>query len=298
MLSEHSDEWPPRGGREARPVRPRKPTRLRRLRLWLGERRRPRFSSASIAVICGCALGVALIAAPSLREVVAGGYERLKSAVTSRPDFILKRVAVVGAARVSDAELIAALGVADGAPALTFDAHAARARVERLGWVAAAEVRAVPPQLVEVRVTERRPSALWRREGRLALIDATGVVIADDLDLRAGRLGGADIETLLSLPLLVGPGAKKAAREAAMLDVAALKAGLRVLGWTRVGGRRWDLELLDGARVMLPEDDPGAALGLFAHWSKTADLREQGFAVYDFRDPTEPKARYAATAGL
>ena len=252
-------------------------------------------SRTTIAMMVGAGLGLALIVAPSLREVVVGVYQRVTGVITERPDFVIRRIAVTGAGHVSDAELVEALGLTGGpVQSFDFDAFAARDRLEKLGWVARAEVRATPPQRVEVAIAERRPIALWRRGGRLALIDMKGFVIADDLDLTAGRYGGADPKLLLRLPLLVGEGAAKAAREGAMLDRAALDGGLKVVGWTRVGDRRWDVELLDGGRLKLPEKDPGAALGLFLHWAEATDLREHGFSYYDFRDPTKPHGGFSS----
>ncbi|MCI4666161.1 MAG: FtsQ-type POTRA domain-containing protein [Neomegalonema sp.] len=254
--------------------------------------RRP--SPSTLALVTGAALGVALLLAPNLRSILLDGYTRVVGTLSSRPDFIIRKIAIDDAPHVSDAEIIAALGISDASTSsLSFDAHAARERIEAIGWVRAAEVRAKPPQLVEIKVTERSPDALWRRDGKLALIDASGAVIADDLDIAKGKFGGMKKDQLLRLPLIVGPGANTAAAEIIAFSAQARAAKVKVLSWTRIGDRRWDLELLDGPRIMLPEDAPKAALDQFLTWAKDTDLMKHGFQVIDFRDISEPKARRA-----
>ena len=93
-------------------------------------------------------------------------------------------------------------------------------------------------------MTETRPFAVWQAPDGLKLIGKDGAVLADYDGNRRG------------LPLIVGPGANSAA--AAMLSLMQrypeISAQTRAL--VRVGERRWDLELGNGAGsvvVMLPE---------------------------------------------
>ncbi len=275
------------GYADRRSEAPRAPDDRRRRRLRL------RLTASAVAALCGAALGVGLMAAPGLRNIVADAVDRVGSVVLAQPEFVIRRVEIEGAAHVGDDEILAALGL-DGGPinSLDFDAQEARRRVESLGWVSRATVRALPPQLVEVVIEERAPAARWRRDGRLALIDESGVVIADDLDPYNGARGGARLRQIITAPLFVGAGADSAAAEGLRLDEAARAGGLRVLGLTRIGERRWDLELLDGPRIMLPETEPEAALAQFVAWAAETDLLDHGFVVVDFRDPLAPVGRY------
>ncbi|MCG7860748.1 cell division protein FtsQ, partial [Flavihumibacter sediminis] len=92
---------------------------------------------------------------------------------------------------------------------------------------------------------QRTPGALWRRGERLSLLDRGGVLIAE-----LGEPG-----EWAHLPLFVGPGAQATLSEGMALRDEAQMAGLSVGALTRVGGRRWDLELMGGPRVLLPESD-------------------------------------------
>ncbi len=71
----------------------------------------------------------------------------------------------------------------------------------------------------------------------------------------------------------------------------AQRAGLSVGALTRVGGRRWDLELMGGPRVLLPESDPFGALREVIAWTTRADLLGRNFDVVDMRIAFAPTAR-------
>lgn len=275
--------------REHQPGERRAAAQRRRRRRW-----RVRLTGLAAAALFGGALGVALMAAPNLREAAVKAYERVSAVILAQPEFVIRRVQVEGATHVPDADIVAALGLTGGPiSSLDFNVKTARHGVEALGWVSEARVRALPPQLVEVVIVERRPAARWRRDGRLALIDAEGALIVDDLAPYAGRRGGANLRDILSAPLLVGAGADAAAAEALRLDAAARAAGFEAVAWTRVGERRWDLEILDGPRVMLPSEGAEAAFAQFVFWARETDLLEHGFVAIDLRDPHTPVGRRA-----
>lgn len=255
-------------------------------------------SPMAIAAVFGAALGLILMAAPDLRRIALDGYQRVSAVILSRPPFEIRRVVIEGGAHVTDQEVVRALGLADGAAdSLEFDPRIARIGVEALGWVRRAHVKKLPPQIVEVVIEERKLAARWRRGGRLALVDLAGAVIADDLSAESGKRGGARLKEFLDAPLVVGPGADQAIAEAVELDRMAAAAGLKVIGWTRIGHRSWDLELLEGPRVMLPSESPKEALSLFIRWRAETDLLDHRFVALDFRDPSAPVGRYGATSG-
>ncbi len=109
------------------------------------------------------------------------------------------------------------------------------------------------PGTVVVQLTERRPLAVWQNQGKFALIDRDGQVVANQDPAK-------DWQRFATLPLVVGAGAP--AEAAALLDAltgaagAALARGAAV----RVGERRWNLQLRSGLDVMLPEGAEPQAL--------------------------------------
>ena len=148
---------------------------------------------------------------------------------------------------------------------LAFDPEAAKRRVEALPWVRRATVERRLPDVVYLRLDERRPLALWQQNGRFALIDREGQVI-----LRDG------IERFADLLVVIGADAPaNAARLIAMLGAHKDLAG-RVRAAIRIGGRRWNLRLDNGIDIRLPESGAAAA------WSRLAKLdAEQGLLGRD-----------------
>ncbi len=179
------------------------------------------------------------------------------------------------------------------APQPLVDVARIRDRLLQFGWVKDARVSRRLPDTLVVDIVERTPAALWQdSEGGLALIDADGVV-----------LDRVPVDKMPDLPLLIGPGANRQARELGSLmnEVPSLKPQLASASW--VGGRRWDLSFQSGETVALPEGDRDAhaALAKFAQKDKTDGLLGRGVLRFDLRIPGKmivrlPKAPAGAAA--
>jgi cell division protein FtsQ len=163
-----------------------------------------------------------------------------------------------------------------------------RERLLAFGWVKDARVSRRLPDTLVVDIVERKPAALWQDSGRLALIDADGVV-----------LDRVPVDKMPDLPLLIGPGANGQARE---LD--RLLAGLPTLrpqlaSATWVGGRRWDLNFQSGETIALPEGETAsrAALARFAGLDKSTGLLGRGIVRFDLRVPGKMIVRLPRAPG-
>src|SRR6185312_7808388 len=101
--------------------------------------------------------------------------------------------------------------------------------------------RRLPGKVVVV-LQERRPFAIWQNQGKFALIDRAGQLVANQ-----------NVAEFRQLPLVVGPGAPTDA--ATLIDALTNRPELqrRVIAAVRGGERRWNLRLNNGADVMLPE---------------------------------------------
>ena len=174
------------------------------------------------------------------------------------------------------------------APQPLVDVARIRERLLAFGWVKDARVSRRLPDTLVVDIVERKPAALWQDSGRLALIDADGVV-----------LDRVPIDKMPDLPLLIGPGANGQARE---LD--RLLAGLPTLrpqlaSATWVGGRRWDLNFQSGETIALPEGEAAsrAALARFAGLDKSTGLLGRGIVRFDLRVPGKMIVRLPRAPG-
>jgi cell division protein FtsQ len=186
----------------------------------------------------------------------------------------LARVDVEGRVHTPQAAIMAALDAERGAPILKISPHEVQARLLANPWIERAEVRRILPDRIEISLTERKPFALWQRQGRHAVIDREGTVIAEE---RVGEFG--------PLPLVVGAGAAPLA--AGILELVdrhpAIKERFRAA--VRVSERRWNIRLATGADVMLPEGAEAAALERLASLHAQQALLDRALSAVDMRLP-------------
>ena len=229
------------------------------------------------------AIGLAVVLGLGGAAVVRGF--RYGNSVASLPErlgigggLVVDEIRIEGRDKTPENFLRAALGVAKGDKLLGFSLDAARTRIEKLTWVQRATVERHLPGTIVVRLEERRPFAVWQNSGKFQLIDRGGdVVVQQD--------PGKDADAFKTLPLVVGAGAPEAA--AALLDdLAALPAlKSRVVAAVRVGERRWNLHLSNGADVLLPEGAEGAAMTKLMELQTSQALLDRPLQVVDMRLP-------------
>jgi cell division protein FtsQ len=161
----------------------------------------------------------------------------------------LQQVTVSGHRYTSDTDIYAALNLDSARTLLSFDARAAKARVEQLPWVEKASIERRSPNGIDVRVSERAPFALWREGERSWLIDRRGHKL---------QLAPADVMPQLPRVSGDGAGSEAAALTALIADYPAIARKVEVA--ERVSGRRWTLHMVSGGSVDLPAEGEADAL--------------------------------------
>jgi cell division protein FtsQ len=200
--------------------------------------------------------------------------ERLLHA-TARLGLRVQDVVLEGRGKTPEPLLRAALGVRTGDPILGFSLADARTRIETINWVQSATVERRLPGTIVVQLQERRPFAVWQLQGRFVLIDRTGDTVTD-----------SDVASFATqVPLVVGPGAPKAA--AALIDAMAAYPVImsHMQAAVRVGERRWNLRMNNGADVLLPEGAEAPALARLMELQSTYALLDRPLQVVDLRLP-------------
>jgi len=258
-------------------------------------------ASAALAV---AALVVALIAAAALATggraaQLVDGAQRLAADAgdlgqTARGlvadrfaglGFRLSEVHLQGASPASQKEILQAAAITPGVPILGLDLGAIRTRVERVAWVDHARVIRLLPDTLVIAVQERPLMAVWQHQGRLDVVAADGRVDPT-----------VDPKHFSSLPRLIGAGANTEA--VSLLPMLAKRPALmaRVRAIRRVDERRWDLLLKDGAEILLPDTDEGAALDRLDRLDRAGHILELGLTRIDLRNPGFVVARPASIA--
>lgn len=226
------------------------------------------------------------LANPTNRYAIGEKLTNMKRSVQERPEFLVKLMAVEGATPVVDNAVRQILPIDFPISSFDLDLERMRAEIMKLDVIEDADLRIRPGGVLEVALTERQPVILWRHDGVLDMLDAGGHRVASLLDRNARS----------DLPLITGAGASDAVPEArALLDtVGPLRGELR--GLIRVGERRWDLVLKSDQRILLPTEDPVAALEQVIALHQAQDLFGRDLSVIDMRNPQRPTLRLGDTA--
>ena len=254
--------------------------RYRMTRLWLrpGFRRGVNFG---VPMLAGLLAAWTVMAEYDLRDRSAALVETVREAIVRRPQFTITEIAVPDVSRDLAEQIRVAAFVPLPASSLELDVNAVRERVEALGAVERARVRALPSGVLEILAIERVPVVIWRGPEGLELLDQNGVRVAE-VDSRLRRP---------DLPLIAGDGAGAQVPEALAVLAEARPVATRVRGLVRVGERRWDLVLDRDQVIRLPEAEPAQALARVMALNSADELLERDVTVVDVRDPQRPMAR-------
>lgn len=191
--------------------------------------------------------------------------------------FAVKRVEVRGVNRMNELKVYEmVLSQRDRAmPAL--DIEGLRAQLLQLSWVGDARVARQLPDTLVIDIVERSPRAVLRRkDGALALIDATG----HELEI---------IDSARTKGMLIvsgnGVGAKIAELDKLMEVAPALKPQVAEAQW--IGNRRWNLTFKTRQTLALPEGEQPADAALldFARLDGVDRLVGGKVASFDMRQP-------------
>lgn len=256
----------PRGGFSAR--RPARRSALARLR-----------SFATVPGL-GSVLAIAfLIGVGAYGCVLGGQYAEFVTQEGALPDvlaravgFGLEAVTISGARELTEREILQAAGIGPNSSLVFLDVASVRHRLEALPLVKEASVSKLYPGRLMIEIEERRPFALWQKDGQVQIVAADGTPVDS---LRDGRFA--------DLPLVVGDGANERLGEYAGLLEAAGDLKSRIRAGILVARRRWDLKMANGVEVALPEHDPQQAVALLAQLQRESRVLDKDVLAIDLR---------------
>lgn len=205
----------------------------------------------------------------------------MRGSVVERPEFTLQSMAITGASRATEVDLRHMVAIRFPISSFDLNLEEIRAHVAGHPAVLTAQVQVSPGGILEIAVTERRASFLWRTSTGLYLVDASGVT------LRAvpSRAGNED------LALVAGDGADEQLGEAATIFDLLAGHQDRLRGLIRVGERRWDVILSGDLRIQLPEKDGPRVLDALLTRDSQQNLLSRNIRVIDLRSPDRPTLR-------
>ncbi|HWP25611.1 MAG TPA: cell division protein FtsQ/DivIB [Xanthobacteraceae bacterium] len=210
-----------------------------------------------------------------------------RDATANALGFRIEAITITGQYQLTEAEILAAAGVTDRSSLLFLDAAAARAGLLAKPWIADATVLKLYPGRLHIAVSEREPFALWQRDSRVTVIDAEGIVLETVV-----------AKQFASLPLVVGKGADRKAKD--FLAILGKFPALRtqVYAAVLVAERRWNLKLKNGVDVRLPEDGVESALQTLVTLDRDKKLLTRDIVAVDLRLPDRVTVKLSEAAAL
>jgi cell division protein FtsQ len=241
----------------------------------------------------GVAASVLLLAATLGYGAFAGGHvaaiaDWLKDArdgAANAAGFRIAAISLTGPKEVSREEILTTAGVTGRASLLFLDAAAARTRLLANPWIADAAVLKLYPDRLQITITERQAFALWQKDGRVSVIAADGTVLEPSVENR-----------YLGLPLVVGRGAQRQAKD--FLAIVDRYPDIRsvVHASVLVAERRWNLRLNNGIDVRLPEANVEQALDRLVALDRDKKLLSRDIVAVDLRLPDRVTVRLSDAA--
>lgn len=218
-------------------------------------------------------------------EDVVDGFRSARDAAANAAGFRIAAVSLTGTREVSREEILTTAGVTGNASLLFLDADAARAKLMANPWIGDAAILKLYPDRLQISITERQAFALWQKDGRVSVIAADGTVLEPFVE---GRYIG--------LPVVIGKGAAREARE--FLDTLARYPDVRTLvrASILVADRRWNLRLLNGIDIRLPETDVDGALKRLVQFDHDKKLLTRDITAVDLRLPDRVTVRLSDAA--
>lgn len=206
-------------------------------------------------------------------------------AAANRLGFRISEVALDGEYEIARDEILVLAGITDRSSLLFLDAARTRARLLANPWIADATVLKLYPDRLRIEIKERKPFALWQKDGRVALIAADGAVLKAAVPPRFD-----------GLPRVVGEGARQSAQDFLALLARYPMIAQMTEASVLVAERRWNLHLKGGLEILLPEGDTEQALRILIDLDRSDKLLSRDIVVVDLRLPDRVTVRQSDSA--
>jgi cell division protein FtsQ len=238
--------------------------------------------------------GAALLGATGAGVLRGGQLMQWAELGSHRAGIVIGDIEISGANEVSRIDVLTAMDLGPRRSMIAFDVHGAREDIKHLAWVRDARIAKAYPDRILVEIVERQPFAIWQNGQALFLVERDGSEIAP-YDPRH-----------VDLPLVVGRGANRHAADLIAAVARHPQLSSRVGAYVRLGDRRWDLRLDNGAVAMLPEGAAGAGVDALARLVADGDILDRAVETIDLRladrvvlklAPQAAQARREAAAG-
>lgn len=160
-------------------------------------------------------------------------------------------------------------GIIAGTPARDLDLDVILARISNIPGIKQAAVRKMPNGNVRIKITTHHAVALWTDGTAYYPLSADGTIVQSPTDTRAD-----------DAVVFVG----NVPNDISEITAAARNIGAYLDYMTWIENRRWDIYTTGGIRVMLPEDNPTAAIATLISLNQNHGILSKKINSIDLRD--------------
>ena len=241
----------------------------------------------------GSSAAALLLVASATYGAVRGGHgqeivdnlQNLCDDAANSVGFRISEVALSGEHELDRQKILSIAGITDRSSLLFLDPLQTRKRLVANPWISEATVLKLYPGRLRIEVKERKPFALWQKDGTVYLIAEDGTVLEAFVP-----------QKFAGMPLVVGKGAEHAAPDFMKLIGKFPDIAKRVQASVYVAERRWDIYLKDKIVVELPEAAPEQALATLVELDRTKNLLSRDITAIDLRLPDRVAVRQSDAA--
>lgn len=241
----------------------------------------------------GSSAAAILLATSAIYGAVRGGHgpeiadniQNICDSAANSVGFRISEIALTGEHQLGRQRVLAIAGITGRSSLLFLDPAQTRKRLMANPWIEQATVLKLYPGRLRIDVKERKPFALWQKDGNVYVIAEDGTVLEAFVPQRFAML-----------PLVVGDGAGQHAPALLKLLDRFPDIAPHVQASVLVADRRWDLYLKDKMVVKLPEAAPDKALATLVELDHSKKLLSRDITVVDLRLPDRVAVRLSDAA--
>jgi len=206
-------------------------------------------------------------------DIFKVSWREFRENIKNRPEFLINLIKIDGVNHRISNEIRSVMNLDLPISSYDFDLENIKSKVQLMNIVETANLF-IADNIIHVEILERKPSIIWQNNDNLEILDANGISISS-VNSRQKHL---------NLPLIAGQGANKHVKEALFIYHHNLIFSDQLIGLVRVGNRRWNMDLINDRRVMLPSEGVNKALKKMIELNFVYEFSSKNFNVLDFRN--------------
>jgi len=206
-------------------------------------------------------------------DILKVSWREFRENIKNRPEFLINLIKIDGVNHRISNEIRSVMNLDLPISSYDFDLENIKSKVQLMNIVETANLF-IADNIIHVEILERKPSIIWQNNDNLEILDANGISISS-VNSRQKHL---------NLPLIAGQGANKHVKEALFIYHHNLIFSEQLIGLVRVGNRRWNMDLINNRRVMLPSEGVNKALKKMIELNFVYEFSSKNFNVLDFRN--------------